>query len=320
MIDAVLTWVDGNDPVLKAERRKYLTANKEDTLNDIAGRDRFIQSDEIRFAVASILRFAPYIGRIFIVTNGQDPDLGAFLTKNFPESEVEIRVINQNILFSGYEEYSPVFNSLAVEVLLYRIPDLSEEFVYMNDDFFFASPSKKEDLFSDGKVVCYSVRYSALICKILRFIRMKKRGHKRLTYKDTLLNGAELLGAEHLYRLPHEPHPILKSLLEDYFKEHPEAVLRNVRHRFRDKEQFNVQGFFYLLAEKTGRFIHKSPKGRVLMIRKTSDKKNYLERKLRTADNSPRLMFGCVNALQDSSPKDKSLFEKWICDRLQITL
>ncbi len=319
-MDAVLTWVDGNDPILKAERQKYLTNLKEDTLEDIAGRARFIQSDEINFAVASILRFAPYIDRIFIVTNSQVPRMDEFLDRNFPDSRVEIRIVDQHSLFDGLEEYKPVFNSLAVEVLLYRIPDLSEEFIYMCDDFFYASPSRKEDLFRDGKVVCYSRKMSALSCRFLRFIRRRKNGHKRLTYKDTLLNGAEMLGADHIFYLPHEPHPIFKSMLKEYFDANPEAVLRNVRHRFRDAEQFNVQGFFYLLAESKGRLIHESPKGRTMMVRKTTGKKGYLDRKIREADNSSGLLYGCINSVQDMLPEEKKKITDWMCRRLDVEL
>ena len=80
-IDAVLTWLDGEDPVFKARRAKYLTSRGEDKFDDIAGTARTVQSNEIFYAVASILRFAPYVGRIFIVTPSQDPHLGPFLEK-----------------------------------------------------------------------------------------------------------------------------------------------------------------------------------------------------------------------------------------------
>ncbi len=318
-IDAVLTWVNGNDPRQKAERSRYLTDRKEDKLEDIAGEERFLQSNEIRFAVASIIRFAPYVKRIFIVTNRQDPELGDFLERNFPESGVPVIIVDQNTLFDGFEQYLPVFNSIAVETMMCRIPDLSEEFIYMCDDFFFTSPSRKEDLFRDGKVVCYSNKFPAAFMKLLRAIRLKKNNHKRFTYKDSLLNGAEMIGWNHFFYLPHEPHPIFKSVLEGWLKEHPEAVERNVRHRFRDNEQFNVQGFFYVLAESKGLLIHKSHRGVNLMIRKPKNI-DYLRGKLEWADRQTGLKFGCMNALQEASVQEKKLFEEWITNRMGITL
>ena len=318
-IDAVLTWVNGNDPRLKEERSKYLTTKKEDKLEDIAGPERFIQSNEIRFAVASILRFAPYVKRIFIITNRQDPDLGGFIGKNFPDNKVPVMIVDQNTLFDGYEQYLPVFNSIAVETMMWRIPDLSEEFIYMNDDFFFARPSTKEELFKDGKVICYSSKFPSALMRMLRFIRLKKHNHKRFTYKDSLLNGAEVIGWRHFFHLPHEPHPILKSVLGEYLTEHPECIERNVRHRFRDNEQFNVQSFFYALAESKRRLISRPKKGVVLMIRKPKSLE-YLKGKLDWADRQDGLKFGCMNALQNATPEEKRLFEDWISGRLGIEL
>ena len=318
-IDAVLTWVDGNDPALRAERSKYLTSKGEDKLEDIAGSERFIQSDEIRFAVASILRFAPYIGRIFIITNRQNPELDGFVAANFPENKVPVIIIDQNELFTGYEQYLPVFNSIAVETMMWRIPGLSEKFIYMNDDFFFAAPSRMEDLFRDNKIVCYSGTFNCLKMKIIRSLRPKKKGHKRFTYKDSLLNGAEIIGARHFFYLPHEPHPIFKSVLESFLTSHPECIERNIRHRFRDAEQFNVQGFFCVLAESQGRLIHKSHRDVNLMIRKPKSL-GYLKSKLEWADSRKNLKYGCMNALQIADPQQKALFENWICKRLSIKI
>ncbi len=318
-IDAVLTWVNGNDPVLKAERSKYLTSKGEDKLIDIAGNERFLQANEIRFAVASILRFAPYVGRIFIITNRQNPGLDSFVETNFPDNRVPIIIVDQNDLFEGFEQYLPVFNSIAVETMMWRIPGLSEKFIYMNDDFFFANPSKVEDLFRDDKVVCYSSTYSSWLMKISRAVRREKNGHKRFTYKDSLLNGAEIIGARRFFRLPHEPHPILKSVLESFFTSHPECIERNVRHRFRDAEQFNVQGFFYVLAKSQGKVILKSRKRLCLMIRRAKSL-DYLKSKLDWADSQKNLKFGCMNSLQSADPQQKEMYETWISNRLAVKI
>lgn len=84
-IDAVITWVDGNDP---EHRRKRLSYEKggESRLDDVAGDIRYVSIGEIRYCVASILRFAPFVRKIFIVTDGQDPCLGDFIESRFPGS------------------------------------------------------------------------------------------------------------------------------------------------------------------------------------------------------------------------------------------
>ena len=65
-IDAVITWVDGNDE----NHQKKIADNITDTnlLKDVNFKTRFQQVDEIKFTVHSILKFAPFIRNIFIVS------------------------------------------------------------------------------------------------------------------------------------------------------------------------------------------------------------------------------------------------------------
>ena len=65
-IDAVIAWVDGNDPAHKAKRHRY-SKPEEISNDDIGGDIRFTSIGEIKYSVASILRFAPYIRKIFII-------------------------------------------------------------------------------------------------------------------------------------------------------------------------------------------------------------------------------------------------------------
>ena len=89
-IDAVIPWVDGNDPVLNSKRRSYAPEHLF-SHNDSHGATRFASIGEIYWCVASINRFAPWISRIFIVTDGQDPKMDSFLSKHFPEGSMHAR-------------------------------------------------------------------------------------------------------------------------------------------------------------------------------------------------------------------------------------
>lgn len=319
MIDAVLTWVDGEDPALRKLRNNYLTHRQEDLFNDLAGPQRFIQEGEIRYAIASILRFAPFVKRIFIVTQGQTPPLDDFLAQNFSDNKVPIIIVHQNDLFKDYEEYLPLFNSIAIETMLWRIPGLSEEFIYMNDDFFFAAPARYEDLFENGKVVLYSKRFPNIWAQFLRVVRRKRKdGKRRFTYKDSLMNAAKVAGIRHYYHLPHEPHPLLKSLFEDFYQTHPKAILQNIRHRFRDNEQYNVQSLGYCLAYKTGKLIHKSPKGLTIKFQPKQKNKKYIAKKLQKIAKMPNLRYACMNDLRNATPQEKDLFWAWMEKLLHV--
>lgn len=73
-IDAVITWVDGDDPAHKAKRMKYASSEVLGAA-DKAADTRFSDLGEIFWCVASLNRFAPWLNRIYIVTDAQDPGL-----------------------------------------------------------------------------------------------------------------------------------------------------------------------------------------------------------------------------------------------------
>ena len=65
-IDAVITWVDGSEPNYKIKLEENLKNKK------IINR-QYTQANEIDFCVASIIKFAPFVRKIFIVTDNQKP-------------------------------------------------------------------------------------------------------------------------------------------------------------------------------------------------------------------------------------------------------
>ena len=48
------------------------------------------------------------------------------------------------------EEFLPTFQSRTIDMNFHRIKDLSEHFVYFNDDMFLINPTTKEDFFVNG--------------------------------------------------------------------------------------------------------------------------------------------------------------------------
>ena len=64
-IDAVITWVDGDDPRHKAKRQAF-TSPEMVAEEHIASSTRFSSLGEIFYCVASINRFAPWINKIYM--------------------------------------------------------------------------------------------------------------------------------------------------------------------------------------------------------------------------------------------------------------
>lgn len=163
-IDAVFTWVDGNDPDFQEARRRHAgfsppaplpqwraLSDYEGTIDTALGAisqaqvdGRFRDMQELRYALRSVDAFAPWIDRIHIVTNGQVP---IWLDTTHPR----IRIVTHDQIFPD-PACLPVFNSNAIELNLHRIPDLSETFLYFNDDFFLGRPVSPNDFqTADGR-------------------------------------------------------------------------------------------------------------------------------------------------------------------------
>lgn len=124
-IDAVYSWVDGNDPAFRADRRRWIGPMQEP--DAIAAR-RFRDNGELRYSLRSIERHAPWIDRIHFVTNGRVPE---WLNSAHPR----VVVVDHRQVFPD-PAVLPVFNSCAIELNLHRIPGLSRRFLYLNDDLF----------------------------------------------------------------------------------------------------------------------------------------------------------------------------------------
>ena len=136
--DIVITWVDGSDEAWLKERDKYLPPEKRSI---DASPVRYRDWGLLKYLLRSIEKFAPWAGNIYIVTADQTPD---FLNTSDPRVKL---VFHKDFI---PKEYLPTFSSRSIEFNLHRIPGLSEQFVYFNDDTLLTAPTAEEDYFKDG--------------------------------------------------------------------------------------------------------------------------------------------------------------------------
>lgn len=135
-IDFVIIWVDGNDINWQKERQKY----KPDRNTD-SSIVRYRDWENLKYWFRGVEKFAPWVNSVFFVTNGQIPEW--------------LNIENPKLKFvkhSDYmrEEYLPTFNANPIELNLANIKELSQKFVYFNDDMFLISPVKQQDFFKNG--------------------------------------------------------------------------------------------------------------------------------------------------------------------------
>lgn len=321
MTDVVIAWVDGDDPIHKRKKAAYLTPNKEVNFDDVAGEARYKSTGEIYYCVASILRYAPWVRKIFIVTDSQNPHVDEFVARNFPDNRIPIELVDHTVLFRGYEQYLPTFNSLAIATMLWRIPGLSDRFLYFNDDVFLAAPVEEEMWFEEDMTYIYADRFPTLWARLLRWGKHLGKKHKVFGHKDPMLNSANILRSNCFYLFPHAPVPMRRTWYEEFYKENPCLLDHNVRFRFREPSQFSSPTLFYVSAHREGKLKVCSPKGLTCFLKPSAKRTdNYMARKIAEADANKTLKFGCINSLSETTVEEQEMFKQWITRKLGIVL
>ena len=316
--DAVITWVDGDDP-RHIEKRAAYCSTKMSAAQDVAGKTRFSSLGEILWCVASINRFAPWINRIYIVTDGQDPNIEKPIKEMFPDGHIPMEIIDHKVIFRGYEEYLPVFNSVSIETMTWRIPGLSDTFIEFNDDFMLASPVTPEDFFTpEGKPVCYAKRNCIAMTRFTRLFKHRKDGSRKVTFKGLMLNAASIAGSKYFYfRLGHTPRGLRRDFYENYFSEHKELMARNIRYRFRAPDQFTPQELQYLTLYRKGECVQRDSH-KVLFFLQPKRKRDYVKRKLEKLDRMQSCKFLCFNSIDLASEPDRAMIMSMIEKKLGL--
>ena len=318
-IDAVITWVDGNDPVHQAKRAQFLTHKRENTMKDVAGETRFNQVGEIYCCIASILRFAPWINKIYIVTDNQDPHVEDYINKYFSENKIPVEIVDHKVVFEGYEKYLPTFNSLAITSVLWRIPGLSERFILFNDDVMLQRAVSPEDFYLNDKIVLYGRRWISVhetrITLVLQTLMRRLVGKKALlSFKKFMYNAARVTQSARFVRLDHTPHAFFKSVFSEFYATNPQCLEDNVRHRFRNKE------LHHLLANKQGRAVTELCSKSVVTLSPYMYDIEGLKAELKKIKENPQIRFFCVNSLDQASPEHIEVVNAWMHDVISLKM
>lgn len=317
-VDAVITWVDGDDPRHKAKREQY-GDKRIFSLDDVAGTTRYRSVGEIFYCVASLNRYAPWLNKIYIVTDEQDPMLDDLIAKHFPEGSIPMEIVDHKVIFRGYEEHLPTFNSISIESMTWRIPGLSEHYIEFNDDLILGAPTTPQDFFPEqGSAYCYGELRSSWLVKLSRLLKYRLNAPKQVSFKEAMLNAASLAGSQRRFlMLYHTPKALIKSVYERYYTEHPDALLRNIRCRFRDASQYSAEEVHYFLLQAEGRLKIRDANAELFYLMAKSDD-SYVRRKLEGFSKQTAKKFGCFNSMDQASHDGQKMIIEWIEQRLGL--
>ncbi|KAF7491895.1 N-acetylglucosamine-1-phosphotransferase subunits alpha/beta [Sarcoptes scabiei] len=107
------------------------------------GLNRFFDNNELKYSLRSLYRYASWVRRIYIVTNGQIPNW-----LNLDHSQ--IRIVTHKEIFPN-QTHLPTFSSSAIECHIHRIPSLSKQFLYFNDDIILGKSIYPDDFITESR-------------------------------------------------------------------------------------------------------------------------------------------------------------------------
>lgn len=217
-MDAVITYVNGLDPVWQESFRSHVGRS--------SGGKQYRDWGTLRYLLRGMEKHLPFIRRVYLVVSG-DSQVPEWADRG------NLKVILHRDIIP--ERFLPVFNSSAIEMFLYRIPDLDEEFIYLNDDFFPMRDCRPEFFFRDGKAA-----------SAFRFHLFASGMYKRHCLNcDLLAREAAGLGRPLLYRRPqHTCGALLRSACEELAGKEGERIEASVT-TLRSKDNFN----YYLFSD-----------------------------------------------------------------------
>lgn len=262
-IDIVILWVDGNDENWLKEKEKY------SKIKDVS---RYRDWDNLQYLFRGIENYMPWVRKIHFVTWGHIP-------KWLNTDNEKINVVRHEDFIPS--QYLPTFNSSSIELNLDKIRELSENFIYFNDDMFVMKKMKKSDFFVNNLP-----RDSAIMNAISNVPGWEKESkmqfnnagilNRHFVKKDFLRRnlkcwlspryGKQLFRNIVLLPWPyftgfyssHLPSSLNKSTLKKIWKLEYDNLDRVCRHKFRSDDMLN-QWLFSEWQMVEGKFVPRNP-------------------------------------------------------------
>ncbi|MBR3280730.1 MAG: Stealth CR1 domain-containing protein [Clostridia bacterium] len=250
-IDFVIIWVDGGDKEWQQERNKYAGKDPEDIAEY-----RFRDWDNLKYWFRAVEKYAPWVNNVFFVTNGQKPEW--------------LNINCTRLKWIKHEDYIPkkwlpTFSSHPIELNLHRIEELSNKFVYFNDDMFLTDYVTESDFFDKGLPKYYAQLdinlnvdelFGHIILNDAQFINQNielkeyfKSNKKKWfdnthsfknKFKNYFLSRYGLISS---IKNLHLPSPILKSTIDELWNSNPETFEMTCNNKFRSITDINQYVF-----------------------------------------------------------------------------
>ncbi|MEX2320643.1 MAG: hypothetical protein WD668_04750, partial [Saccharospirillum sp.] len=282
----------------------------------IASANRYRETGEFAYCIASLLKFAPWLRRIHIISDDQAP---AFMPQLLQNGWAEkVSVVDHTELFKGYENNLPTFNIRSIKSLFWNIPGLAERFVFLNDDFMLVRPVEPSCFFRDGQAVLTGQWMPQRPGVVLRGLTglASNAPDKRPGNHQAQAYSARLAGFRFRYfKVPHKPHPLLKSVMANYMHEHPQQLAHNIGFPLRDESQFLADALVNHLALKNGQ-ARVNNRFKTLRFKPADYQQPRFNELLSTIESDPSILYACFQSLETMDDALRTDFFTWLDQRI----
>ncbi len=300
-IDLVYLWVDGNDPKWQARHDAFCGNVSGDA--ELNGKNRYANNDELKYSLRSVAMYAPWIRRVFIVTDNQTP---GWLDTSNPK----VKVVDHAEIMPV--ESRPCFNSSLIEHFLYRIPGLAEHFLYANDDTYINKEVAPDNFFTqDGFPI---IRFKRMLFRDFRWAFREKVRNKHLSnYRTMLVRSSRMVKERYGKYYTGIPHHNIDAFLRSDYQRIVEDVFReefsaNNMNRVRSDDDVHRSVVSYAaLAENRGKRFYVTEKDSMYV-------KIHKERYYTMLDKY-QPMFFCMNDSQYVTDRGRAMSKAYLQKR-----
>lgn len=272
--DIVYTWVNGSNLDYLKKWNSYANIKKD--LNPERYRDTF---QLLKYSVRSIEKYFNSFNKLYILTSS--PQVPEWCDLN----NDRVQLVHHNEFIP--DQYLPTFNSNVIESFLHRVPGLSDNFVYMNDDFLFGDFTSIDRFYKDSKYTIFNT-----------FFGENLRWRVYDGYQDLIGLGI----------IEHTPILINKKFWGNAFDLFPDETEATRKSRFRDERNFFPYKLYrYYMLKYQKKISRPIPITELIKISKfhklTNDMKS--QQKFFSKLNDGGIEFYCLNDdLRENPNKD----------------
>jgi len=260
---------------------------------------RFRDNNELIFNLRLLEIFFPEHGHVFIITDRQTP--------KWLDTKQKVTIVDHSEIMINKK--NDIFSSSHIESYIHHVPNLSEHFIYLNDDVFFGAPVKSSWWFKKLKYF-----FTKEIQHSYKFMQSDKLSPENASILSRNWLKKRYTDYKHINKtFAHAPRPYLKSILFKIEREAPDLFSKVRSTCFRSWKTPPIMVDFvprWLVYNDCAEIINSEP----LYIESSSED---LEKKLqRLKLDFGKVQFFCINDTSDNAEPTDIKFQL-IKDTLQ---